>query len=190
MTREKMLAARQLIEEKNYMAARSILKTVDHPKAREWERRLDGIDASHTVFQSPARAAESASYPVPPRPNVQYVPVPVTPKQKSSGVRTPLIILFLLLAGFAIGIHLWASDMREREIKSYEIDARVSLSLFCTMSTYVGDLTCEQWTHEVIRDYRDKIPSIALCGEQYDFSIDSARLFADCLIWNDIPLPF
>ena len=43
MSKKKMLQARKLIEQKNYAAARKILKTVDHPKAREWEARLDKI---------------------------------------------------------------------------------------------------------------------------------------------------
>jgi uncharacterized protein YoxC len=41
MSKERMLEARQLIQQKRYDEARKILKTVDHPTAREWMRKLD-----------------------------------------------------------------------------------------------------------------------------------------------------
>ena len=43
MSKEKMLAARQLIKEKHYDEARTILRTIDHPTAREWLVKLDKI---------------------------------------------------------------------------------------------------------------------------------------------------
>jgi len=43
MSKSKMLAAKQLIQEKKYTEARSILATVDHPTAREWEAKLDKL---------------------------------------------------------------------------------------------------------------------------------------------------
>lgn len=41
-TKEKMLQARQLIQEKKYSEAQKILRTVDHPAAKEWLAKLDG----------------------------------------------------------------------------------------------------------------------------------------------------
>lgn len=38
-----MLAAKELIQEKRYDEARALLKTVDHPTAREWLKKLDRI---------------------------------------------------------------------------------------------------------------------------------------------------
>jgi hypothetical protein len=46
MSKAKMEQARELIREKHYSEARSILKTVNHPKAREWLKRLDEIAPS------------------------------------------------------------------------------------------------------------------------------------------------
>jgi hypothetical protein len=43
MSKSKMVAAKQLIQEKKYSEARSILATVDHPTAREWESKLDKL---------------------------------------------------------------------------------------------------------------------------------------------------
>lgn len=43
MSKEKFATARQLIEEKNYEAARSVLRTIDHPTAKEWLVKLDNL---------------------------------------------------------------------------------------------------------------------------------------------------
>ncbi len=45
MSKEKMLEAKKLIQEKDYEAARAILETVDHPTARKWEAKLNQIIA-------------------------------------------------------------------------------------------------------------------------------------------------
>ena len=44
MSKAKMQAAKELIQEKKYDEARNILATVDHPTAREWEKKLDKLD--------------------------------------------------------------------------------------------------------------------------------------------------
>lgn len=43
MLKEKFSTAKQLINEKKYSEARSVLKSIDHPTAREWEAKLDRI---------------------------------------------------------------------------------------------------------------------------------------------------
>lgn len=43
MSKQKMLAAKELIQEKRYDEARMILKTVDHPTAKLWLEKLDKI---------------------------------------------------------------------------------------------------------------------------------------------------
>lgn len=43
MSKAKFEAARELISEKQYDQARAILKTIDHPTAREWEAKLNNI---------------------------------------------------------------------------------------------------------------------------------------------------
>jgi hypothetical protein len=44
MSKAKFAAAKELIDEKKYDEARSILNTIDHPTAREWEAKLDKLD--------------------------------------------------------------------------------------------------------------------------------------------------
>lgn len=43
MSKAKFDAAKELINEKKYDEARGILKTIDHPTAREWESKLNRI---------------------------------------------------------------------------------------------------------------------------------------------------
>jgi hypothetical protein len=48
MSKAKMQAAKELIQEKKYDDARKILATVDHPTAREWEAKLDRLSPPAT----------------------------------------------------------------------------------------------------------------------------------------------
>ncbi|MEO8613162.1 MAG: hypothetical protein ABI690_35045 [Chloroflexota bacterium] len=43
MSQQKMLAAKKLLQEKRYDEARKILKTINHPTAKEWLAKLDKI---------------------------------------------------------------------------------------------------------------------------------------------------
>lgn len=43
MSKAKMMYAKELIQAKEYDKARAVLRTVDHPAAREWEAKLDRI---------------------------------------------------------------------------------------------------------------------------------------------------
>ncbi len=55
MSKAKFAAAKEFIDEKKYDEARSILKTIDHPTAREWEAKLDKLSSPST-----AKTAEPA----------------------------------------------------------------------------------------------------------------------------------
>lgn len=46
MSKAKFQAAKELIGQKKYTEARAILKTIDHPKAKEWLVRLDKLSAA------------------------------------------------------------------------------------------------------------------------------------------------
>ena len=43
MSKAKFAAAKELIDEKKYDEARAILRSIDHPTAREWEAKIDVI---------------------------------------------------------------------------------------------------------------------------------------------------
>lgn len=44
MSNAKFLAAKELIQDGDYDAARAILKTIDHPTAHKWLKRVDKLD--------------------------------------------------------------------------------------------------------------------------------------------------
>jgi hypothetical protein len=62
MSKQKMLAARELIQEKRYAEARALLKTIDDPKAKEWLKKLDEIDPPFPTLSAPG-GGESAYEP-------------------------------------------------------------------------------------------------------------------------------
>lgn len=50
MSKHQMIIAREMIKEKRYDEARALLKTVDHPTARDWLAKLDKIAPEKTGF--------------------------------------------------------------------------------------------------------------------------------------------
>lgn len=50
MSKAKFDAAKELIEQKNYAAARAVLNSIDHPTAREWLIKLDRLDPPPPSF--------------------------------------------------------------------------------------------------------------------------------------------
>src|SRR5690349_15150158 len=78
MSKAKFAAAKELIDEKKYDEARAILKTIDHPAARDWETRLDKI-APPVSYKPPE---PDWSQPAPPTPVVKTAkPKQATPAQ-------------------------------------------------------------------------------------------------------------
>ncbi|MAS38341.1 MAG: hypothetical protein CL610_30370 [Anaerolineaceae bacterium] len=60
MSKSKMVAARELIREKKYEEARSLLKTVDHPTAIDWILKIDSVlaakDSAKTSKKKPRKS--------------------------------------------------------------------------------------------------------------------------------------
>lgn len=59
MSKAKMEAARELIQEKKYDEARAILRTVDHPLATEWLGKIDDIKRGQPVAPKPNSRRET-----------------------------------------------------------------------------------------------------------------------------------
>jgi len=55
MSKEKLAAAKQFIQEKQYREARIILESTDHPKANEWLAKLPKPDQSQKIKNTPRR---------------------------------------------------------------------------------------------------------------------------------------
>lgn len=81
MSKAKFAAAKELIDEKKYDEARGILKTIDHPTAREWEAKLDKI--------SPAFKPPEPTWAQAPLPPLQLKPVP---KTNPAGCRNAIVL--------------------------------------------------------------------------------------------------
>jgi hypothetical protein len=65
MSKAKMEAARELIREKRYDEARAILRTIDHPTARQWLGKIEQIDpTSRTAVAPPVVQPVVAPVPV------------------------------------------------------------------------------------------------------------------------------
>jgi hypothetical protein len=87
MSKAKFAAAKELIAEKKYDEARRILKTIDHPTAREWEAKLDNLDQ----FVVPADTSKKAS-------KKKSKPAPKTSSRRIyNGVRGCLIVIVVLV---------------------------------------------------------------------------------------------
>lgn len=56
MSKAKFDAAKELIQEKKYTEARTLLKGIDHPTAREWEAKLDAKIAADKPAKKPLTA--------------------------------------------------------------------------------------------------------------------------------------
>ena len=63
MSKAKFEAAKELIQEKKYDEARALLKTINHPTAREWEAKLDKIAPPRTTafVYDPAKKVRNGS---------------------------------------------------------------------------------------------------------------------------------
>lgn len=77
MSKAKFDAAKELIQEKKYAEARTLLHSIDHPTAREWEAKLDKLDTPADSF-------------------------PDTPKAKRRGCSTRTLATIAVLALFVI----------------------------------------------------------------------------------------
>ena len=66
MSKAQFIAARGLIYDKEYDAARELLLTIDHPLAEEWLAKLDRIAPADGVVDSGSLAA--ATMPMPSAP--------------------------------------------------------------------------------------------------------------------------
>ncbi len=94
MSKARFAAAKELIDEKKYDEARALLKTIDHPTAREWEAKLDKI-APPVSYKPPE--PQSFLSPQPVLPNMDTTKQADSKKKKNS--RAVQGCLILILAG-------------------------------------------------------------------------------------------
>jgi hypothetical protein len=102
MSKAKFEAAKELIQSKHYVEARSILKTIDHPQAAEWLAKLDKID--------PFNAA------------------PASPPARRSASRLPLVVVVVIVIGIAAAGGAMAIIQRSNTAASLPTQLNIILS--------------------------------------------------------------
>lgn len=130
MSRTKFEAARELIQEKHYDAARAVLCTIDHEKARDWLAKLDAIDPP----RNPERDYEVMHFP--PVPDV----VEPTPKRDESGNLGIAAFAFLMAVAVIVSYFAlpWAKDAQLTAHDAYQL-AR-AFSVFSSESGAMADV--------------------------------------------------
>jgi hypothetical protein len=98
--RDKMFEARDLIQAKRYAQARTLLNTIDHPKATEWLRKLDDVEArergvgTQVAHQRQMQAETVETYnPYPQRQQAVAYPqqhAPYAPQQPQQAAYAPM----------------------------------------------------------------------------------------------------
>lgn len=107
-----MLEAQQLIRERDFTGARRILRTIDHPKAREWLEKLDDLDPQVSSSALPlSRAGAAVEQPRRQTPVRQSSPVIVEERSKLPFLGTILLLLTALAGGVAAGGLLYFSSL-------------------------------------------------------------------------------
>ncbi|GAB4513483.1 MAG: hypothetical protein OHK0046_14210 [Anaerolineae bacterium] len=107
MSKTKFETAKELIQAGDYDKARALLRTIDHPKAEEWLKRLETLEKQKTRTAAPTKPqtapARPATKPSTASNRPKTTATPPTPK-KATRSRLPLIlglvvVLVLVIAG-------------------------------------------------------------------------------------------
>ena len=160
MSRQKMLAAKELIQEQDYAAARALLRTVDHPTARDWLAKIDELAPEQTI-------------------GVPMLGARVQTPQKSKRAR--LVLLIVLLGVLAALLIAW----RQEDLRRF---ARFRVFAYCldvyneVNDPYGGD-NCSAFADEVLQHHR---PQFAACDSRAG-ALDSS--FASCMVNENILPP-
>jgi hypothetical protein len=110
------------------------------------------------------------------------------PRSKWTPPRMAGLLLSIgLLIALIVGI--WRHDLTEAQLAALEPAAASALHVYCLTNTQLNNLACNQWVQQVIREHHNEIFSIVLCDGN-NRSVTNGNYFAQCLIWNEIPLPF
>ncbi len=113
MVDDQLRIAADFIRAKRYEDARRLLRTIDHPKAREWLARLDAVEAQAVLDGFQASGAPAArSYTAPPAASYPPYAAAAAPAATVSADK-PVTLLSLPLAvvgallGAALGAVIW-----------------------------------------------------------------------------------
>lgn len=116
MSKEDMIWARELIKQKKFDEARTVLRATNHPQAASWLEKLDEIDPPAADLEATlidAKPPADETTPPPPSPAAHRPQV----KKEESKIPMPLAIgcigLFILAGVCVVGAFLVYSNLRE-----------------------------------------------------------------------------
>ena len=139
MSKEQMLAARELIKHKQYDQARVILENIDHPKAKEWLMKLDGMAPSKSTVVRAKVVGKS-----------EHISGISAKKHKKPGFRYFLVygLIFIILLGgmFYAGIAFleddgWSDGAETASVPTWEDEI---------IDAYNAEMTADAATLQVI----------------------------------------
>ena len=176
MSKQKMLAARELIQEKRYAEARALLKTIDDPKAQEWLKKLDAIapekkkSGGRLVYITAAVVLLA----------VVVIVVTLVMRQNNAENANQNAA-----AQVPTQMEL-PSEITAIPTGQVAIDPKVkeAFTIHCMSVAQLSRQECEDYAATLIVD-PDFTETITLCTERYADSLDT---FAVCMqdVWNEL----
>jgi len=145
MPRERMLQAREHIKAKRYDEARSILKTIDHPKAKEWLAKVNKI--------SPPAKRKRRIRPV---------------------IAIPLAIVVVIIV-IVIAITMSRASYSNWFYNSRLPEARAILSGFCDAYLNIAEHRCTQWVNETFEEDIKRTFQVVTCDGLYNWLAEPQR---------------
>lgn len=172
MSKAKLQAARELLQEKRYQEARSLLQTIPNdPTAQKWLVKLDEIVP---VKPSPIRPIKAAT--------------PVE-KHKSQNVK-PLLALVVVVVLLIGGIWLLRRIQDNNRWESQRSEANAALTVFCFAYVSSNWTMCEQWAERTIYEDISRTDDILFCDSLYNSATTTIPdSFVSCLARRGIFLP-
>lgn len=184
MSNIKFQAAKELIEERQFTAARAVLKAMpEDPRAKLWLVKLDKIapEIQAQIPLPPVQAWETSKTLIP---------------RKRSSIAKPLLLLAALLIAFFGGVWLLMRNQQYQVWQSQESEASAALNVFCYLRLAgMNDISCDQWVTRLLDEDISRASDIMFCDGLYNRDMiaigdDSyARLFINCLADRGIYLP-
>lgn len=134
-----MKRAQELIQEKRYDEARAILKTVDHPKARDWLAKLDKIAPRKSTWRKF-------------KPFVYLA-----------------ILCVLLVVGYTAYSSFQQTQEAARQMMNLAVEqntVRSHLKIYCQEVIDRSETECDEWVSSVVGDQYE---GAKYCADSYDW---------------------
>jgi hypothetical protein len=174
-TRQKMLRAKALIQQGEYVKARAILTGVEHPTAAKWIQQIDKRlqeDELGDPFAAPA-----------PRPAMKAKP---RPKRRRGRLWLAIVAATLVILAATVYLTMILPSQGRAERLRVEFDLQhycLDLKRDSIPDVTVRVDTCGEWAQGVVDLQGLQYDSAKACRDRYP---DLDSLYYDCLIAEDV----